>query len=134
MRIHIPLALSSILLLAGCAATAPQSDDRVKFQASDRATKLLEEQGKTLAAMRGHSRDTDLVCEKFRKTGSHITVNYCYTRAEMEQRRLQHQEQYRKTSEMGATCMEGGIGGGPVGGNSATSRTGGAFRGGFGNC
>lgn len=134
MRNRLPIALAGAMLLAGCAATAPQSDDSLKFQASERAAQLLEEQGKTMAAMRGHDRDTDLVCERFRKVGSHITVNYCYTRAEMMQRRLQHQEKYRKTSEMGATCMEGGIGGGPVGGSSATGRTGGAFRGAFGNC
>ncbi len=76
-------ALLPIILLAGCAATAPQSDDTVKFHTSDRALQLIEEQGKATATILGYADDTDLVCERFRKTGSHITTSVCYTRAEM---------------------------------------------------
>lgn len=95
---------ASFLAVAGCASTASTSDERMKFHVSDRAEKLLEEQGKTLAAMRGYDRDSPLVCERFRKTGSHIILNVCYTREEMEQRRLNHQENYRYMTR-GGPCL-----------------------------
>lgn len=99
------LITASFLATAGCASTASTSDENVKFHVSDRAEQLLEEQGKSLAAMRGYDRDSPLVCERFQKTGSHIKLNVCYTRQEMEERRLNHQENYRYMAR-GGTCLE----------------------------
>lgn len=107
-------ALLPVFLLAGCAATAPQSDDSVRFQTSDRALQLIEEQGKATATMLGYAEDTDLVCESFHKTGSHITTRFCYTRAEMEKRRLNHQEEWREFTKGGA-CIAPGRGRGTSG-------------------
>ncbi len=105
MRMPATIIVSaSLLVVLGCAATAPKSDDKLKFHVSDKAEKLLEEQGKTLAAMRGYDRDTPLVCERFQQTGSHIKLNACYTREEMKQRRLNHQESYRYFTR-GGPCM-----------------------------
>lgn len=98
------LTAVGFVTVAGCAATSPSADDTVKFHLSDRAEKLVEEEGKSVAAMRGHDRDSKLVCEKHTKTGTHITHNVCYTRDEMEQRRLNHQEQYRRKTARGADC------------------------------
>ena len=102
------LMLLSVGLLVGCAASVPTSDDSVKFQVSDRAFQVIEEQGKATAAMLGHARDTDLVCERFYKVGSHITTSVCYTREEGELRRLNHQEEYRSTQFRTPICVEGG--------------------------
>lgn len=92
--------------VAGCASTAPTSDDTVKFHVSDRAEELILEQGKVVAAMYGYDRDSELVCEKFTKTGSHISYNVCYTREEMERRRQNHQETYRFWNTPGAKVVE----------------------------
>lgn len=107
-------ALLPLFLLAGCAATAPQSDDTVRFQTSDRALQLIEEQGKASATILGYADATDLVCERFYKTGSHITTSFCYTRAEMEARRLNHQEEWRHFTKGGA-CIPPGRGRGTGG-------------------
>lgn len=109
---------ASFLAAAGCASTASTSDETIKFHVSDRAEQLLEEQGKTLAAIRGYDRDSPLVCERFRKTGSHIKLNVCYTREEMERRQLNHQENYRFMTR-GGPCLplepaRDGVSGGPV--------------------
>lgn len=101
------LMLLSLGLLVGCAASAPTSDDSLRFHTSDRALGIIEEQGKATATMLGYDVDTDLVCESFYKTGSHITTRVCYTRAEMEQRRLDHQETYRSLANRSALCVEG---------------------------
>lgn len=101
------VVLLSMSLLLGCAATAPTSDDSLRFHTSDRALAIIEEQGKASATMLGFDADTDLVCERFYKTGSHITTRVCYTRAEMEQRRLDHQETYRGLANRSALCVEG---------------------------
>lgn len=101
------LIMSGFVVAGGCASTAQEADESVKFHVSDKARELLEEQGKSLAAMRGYDRDSPLVCEQFQKTGSHIKLNVCYTREEMEQRRLSHQENYRKFSTPGSKCIEG---------------------------
>ncbi len=110
------LTAAGFLIIGGCAANAPTSDDTVKFHVSDRADQLIAEQGKAVASMRGYDRDSELVCERWTKTGSHISHNVCYTRAEMEQRRLNHQEESRRFSVPGSTCMEGPTSaGGPEG-------------------
>lgn len=88
----------------GCAATAPTADDTIKFKGSDRAIALIEEQGKASAAIRGYSRETDLICERFHKTGSHITTNYCYTREERDRRQLNHEEVMRAMTNH-STCV-----------------------------
>lgn len=110
MRATVTVILAAVFAVAaGCASNAPKvKKEGMKFHVSEKARKLLEEQGKSLAAIRGYSDTTDLVCERFEKTGSHITYNYCYTRAEMEARRLNHQEKMRKASTPGAKCLEGG--------------------------
>ncbi len=95
---------AGLMLVMGCASTAPTADDRVKFHVSDRADQLIAEQGKAVAAMRGYDRDSELVCERWTKTGSHITHNVCYTREEMERRRLNHQESVRFISR-GGPCL-----------------------------
>ncbi len=64
------------------------------------------EQGKAMAAMYGYSRDSDLVCERWKKVGTHLIKNVCYTRDEMEKRRLNHQEQYRRIETPGAKVVE----------------------------
>lgn len=104
-RVALFVISASLLAVAGCASTATTGDERVQFHVSDKAEQLLEEQGKTLAAMRGYDRDSPLVCERFQKTGSHIKLNVCYTREEMEQRRLNHQENYRYMTR-GGPCLE----------------------------
>lgn len=101
------LAALALAIAGGCASTAPTSDDGVKFQASDRAQQLIEEQGKATATILGYADDTDLVCERFHKTGSHITTSYCYTRAEMERRRLNHQEEWRYNTKGGSCKIYG---------------------------
>ena len=109
--------LVSILVFAGCASTAPTSDDAIQFMASDKAMQILDEQGKAEAAMLSNAdlaRDTELICERFYKTGSHITTSFCYTRAEMERRRLNHQEEYRYMTK-GGPCLPPRPGGGNPG-------------------
>ena len=106
--IAIGTLFAALVVSAGCASNAPKVEEEgMKFHVSEKARKLLEEQGKSLAAIRGYSDTTDLVCERFERTGSHITYNYCYTRAEMEARRLNHQEKMRRVSTPGEKCMEG---------------------------
>lgn len=105
MRMPATIIVSaSLLVVLGCATTATETDDTVKFHVSEAAEKLLEERGESLAAMRGYSRDTPLVCERFQQTGSHIKLNACYTREEMKQRRLNHQESYRYFAR-GGPCL-----------------------------
>lgn len=102
--------LLSMCFSLGCVGTAPTSDDSVRFQASDRAMAVIEDQGKATAVMLGYADDTELVCERFYKAGSHIMTSFCYTRGEMERRRLNHQEEYRRISEPGAKCFGGVVG------------------------
>lgn len=105
MRMPATIIVSaSLLVVLGCASTAPKNHDTVKFHVSEAAEKLIEERGETLAAMRGYSDDSPLVCERFQQTGSHIKLNACYTREEMKQRRLNHQESYRYFTR-GGPCM-----------------------------
>lgn len=98
MRVIITLlTIAGFVLAGGCAAPAPkEADERLKFHVSDRAEQLIMEQGKTMAAMYGYSRDSDLVCERWRPVGTHLLKNVCYTRDEMERRRLNHQEEMRR--------------------------------------
>lgn len=105
--------LFSASVLAGCVSTAPTSDDTVRFMASDRAMQLLEEQGKARATMLStadYAEDTDLVCERFHQTGSHIVTSFCYTRAEQERRRQNHQDVYRWWTKGGPCPAPGGGG------------------------
>lgn len=131
------LSLAVAVVFSGCASDAPKPDtsqetgQAVKFHVSDRALALIEEQGKASAAMNGYDRDSDLVCEWLTKTGSHITVPVCYTRAEMEEYRDKMRMAVQKTLQ-GGPCLpvggptagpSAGIGGGnqPIGGCAAVT-------------
>lgn len=106
------MMLFSASLLAGCASTAPTSDDAVNFIASDKAMQILDEQGKARATMLSNAdlaRDTELICERFHKTGSHIVTSFCYTRAEQERRRQNHQDVYRWWTKGGPCPAPGGL-------------------------
>jgi hypothetical protein len=51
--------------------------------------------------MRGYSDDTDLVCEEWKKAGSHMKERFCYTREEYDKVRFNHRETMRKVIERG---------------------------------
>lgn len=107
----MPLIATITLLAGGCAATNSAQDETVKFIASEKAKKTIDEDGAT-AAMRGYSKETELVCEQIKKTGSHITTNYCYTRAEGDRARKDHQETFRKISSSRPCAAQEGRAGG----------------------
>ena len=101
-------------VLGGCASAPTTPDDEVQFMASDKARQLIEEQGKATATMLGYADDTDLICERFNKTGSHIVTKFCYTRGERERRLLNHQEEWRHFTkggpcQMNNSCGNGGL-------------------------
>lgn len=100
------LSIPGALLCAACATQPAATGEDLKFQVTDRAMEIIEEQGKASAVTRGYAlgNDTDLVCERFHKTGSHITTNFCYTREEWQYARANHQEFWRRATQ-GGPCL-----------------------------
>lgn len=100
------LSIPGALLCAACASQPATTGEDLKFQVTDRAMEIIEEQGKASAVTRGYAlgNDTDLVCERFHKTGSHITTNFCYTREEWQYARANHQETWRRATQ-GGPCV-----------------------------
>lgn len=85
------------ILATGCATTEPPTEESMKWQATDRAIQLLEEQGKAAATIRHYAmgNEAGLICERVRVTGTHMKTNFCYTREEWGRTRLNHQENWR---------------------------------------
>lgn len=94
-----------VLAAGGCASVDTGQDERVKFQVSDKADKAIDEDGAT-AAMRGYDRDSELVCETWTKTGSHMKQRVCYTREERDRARQDHQDTWGDMTK-GTPCAEG---------------------------
>lgn len=95
-------------LVAGCAGTASKEQElrpngQPKILVTDRALAYIEKNGTGIAAMKGTSRDSDLVCEVVQLPNRDVRT-FCYMREEMERRNLNHREGWRELTTPGATA------------------------------
>lgn len=78
------LLFTAALGLSGCATPEQPASERLSLTRD--AAAMINEEGQAMAAMAGsresRSAKADLVCERIKRTGSHLTELYCYTRAE----------------------------------------------------
>jgi hypothetical protein len=92
-RSEFAVALLPLFLLAACAA-APDAPPPVTAAAPANSARPVE-----IAQVREIRPDPespdDLICSRETRVGSHFPVRVCYTRAELEARRLESQEAIR---------------------------------------
>lgn len=95
-------------VVAGCAGSVSNKpelrpDGQPKYLVTDRAYAYIEKNGKGIAALKGTTRDSDLVCEVVELPNKDIRT-FCYMRDELERRNVNHQEEWRKLTTPGATA------------------------------
>lgn len=102
------MLISAVLLFvaAGCAGSGPKepeqhADGQPKILVTDRAYAYIDNHGMGIAAMKGATKDSDLVCEVVQLPNRDIRT-FCYMRDEMEKRDLNHQEEWRRLTMPGA--------------------------------
>lgn len=91
MKLKALTAMLAVIALAACAAqpAAESSKDDPNLRLTKDAARVVEEKGEVEAAKAGtkEAKKSDLVCESVKRTGSHMTETYCYSRAEAERDR-----------------------------------------------
>lgn len=106
MKLHLLSCLLVAVVLTACASqpASQQEEGEAKLVLTPEAKELVEEKGKVEAAKAGtkEARKADLVCESVKRTGSHMTETYCYSRREADRTRDRVEQQLRNVPRGGA--------------------------------
>lgn len=118
--IHVRTTMCTLLVVsvAGLAAcAAPSEPETEELNLSRQARALVDEKGEVAAALDGRpgSRETEVVCQRYKRTGSHMTETYCYTRAERDSKRERTRIQWHEALKRGAPDPNSTGGGVPEG-------------------
>jgi hypothetical protein len=99
------LGMMLVVSLAACAAPA-QKETAETTRLSPDAARVVEKEGKVEASTKENPKDSPVVCERVKKTGSHMTETFCYTVAEHDKSRERSQEEFRKATQRGTPRAE----------------------------
>jgi len=92
--------LAVAVSLVGCAAPASKGTAE-KTNMTSKAAKIVREEGKVEASTEESKKDSRIVCETVKRTGSHMRESYCYSVAERERDRERAQDEVKRIQQRG---------------------------------
>lgn len=94
------LGMLVVASLAACAAPS-ERDDAEKTTLSPDAARVIKEEGKVEASTEESKKDSRVVCESVKKTGSHMKETHCYSVAERDRQRERTQDEMQRAQRGG---------------------------------
>lgn len=95
------LGMMVVVSLAACAAPE-MKDSNERTTLSPKAARVVQEEGKVEASTKESETDSRVVCERTKKTGSHMRETHCYTVAEREKQRARTRDEMERAQQGGA--------------------------------